>query len=46
VIETRIKLPISQRWTEGDEFTAEVREGRVEIDVTRGAGRYALAATA
>src|SRR5688572_25021186 len=46
VIETRIKLPISQRWTEGDEFTAEVREGRVEIDVTRAAGRYALAATA
>jgi ATP-dependent Clp protease ATP-binding subunit ClpA len=47
VIETRIKLPISQRWTEGDEYTAEVREGRVEIEVTRAAGRYAeLAATA
>ena len=27
VIETRIKLPISQRWTEGDEYTADVRDG-------------------
>jgi ATP-dependent Clp protease ATP-binding subunit ClpC len=44
VIETRIKLPISQRWTEGDEFTAELRDGRVEI-ASRPAG-YALAATA
>ena len=35
VIETRIKLPISQRWTEGEEYTADVREGRVEIEVTR-----------
>ena len=46
VIESKIKLPISQRWTEGDEFTADVRDGRVEIDVTRTAARYALAATA
>jgi ATP-dependent Clp protease ATP-binding subunit ClpA len=46
-IEDRIKLPISQRWTEGEEFTADVREGRVEIEVTRLAGSYAaLAATA
>ena len=35
VIETRIKLPISQRWTEGDEFTADVREGHVEIEVSQ-----------
>jgi ATP-dependent Clp protease ATP-binding subunit ClpA len=47
VIESRIKLPISQRWAEGDEYTAEVRDGRVEIEVTRANGRFAeLAATA
>jgi ATP-dependent Clp protease ATP-binding subunit ClpA len=47
VIETRVKLPISQRWTEGEEYTAEVREGRVEIEVTRAAGSLSqLAATA
>jgi len=47
VIETRIKLPISQRWAEGEEFTAEVREGRVEIDVSRPAGSFSqLAAIA
>src|SRR3954467_14363428 len=47
VIETRIKLPISQRWAEGDEYTADVREGRVEIDVTRPNGSYSeLAAIA
>jgi ATP-dependent Clp protease ATP-binding subunit ClpA len=45
-IETRIKLPISQHWADGDEFTANVREGRLEIDVTRAAGQFALAATA
>jgi ATP-dependent Clp protease ATP-binding subunit ClpC len=33
VIETKIKLPISQRWNEGRRFTATVREGRIEIDV-------------
>ena len=47
VIEAKIKLPISQRWTEGDEFTADVRDGHVEIEVTRANGQYPqLAATA
>jgi ATP-dependent Clp protease ATP-binding subunit ClpA len=47
VIEAKIKLPISQRWTEGDEFTADVRDGHVEIDVSRANGQYPqLAATA
>ena len=47
VIETRIKLPISQRWAEGDEYTADVRDGRVEIEVTRADGSYSeLAAIA
>ncbi len=44
VIEAKIKLPISQRWTEGEEYSAEVREGRVEIEVTRADAE--LAATA
>ena len=34
VIEIAIKLPISQRWTEGDAFTADVRDGKVEIEVS------------
>jgi ATP-dependent Clp protease ATP-binding subunit ClpA len=47
VIESKIKLPISQRWTEGKSFVADVAEGRVEIKVTDVEGRYpALAATA
>jgi ATP-dependent Clp protease ATP-binding subunit ClpA len=47
VIESRIKLPISQRWTEGKSFVADVAEGRVEIQVTDAEGRFpALAATA
>jgi ATP-dependent Clp protease ATP-binding subunit ClpA len=47
IIEQRIKLPISQRWSEGQEFSAEVREGRVEIEVSRAASGFAeLAATA
>ena len=46
VIENRIKLPISQRWTEGRAFTATVREGKVEIEVTNETGRLELAATA
>jgi ATP-dependent Clp protease ATP-binding subunit ClpA len=46
VIESRIKLPISQRWAEGRAFTATVREGKIEIDVTAETGRFALAATA
>jgi len=47
VIEAKIKLPISQRWMEGEDFTADVREGHVAIDVTRPNGQYSeLAATA
>jgi ATP-dependent Clp protease ATP-binding subunit ClpA len=40
-IETRIKLPISQRWNEGLTFTADVENGRIAIDVAP-----AMAATA
>jgi ATP-dependent Clp protease ATP-binding subunit ClpA len=32
-IEERIKLPISQQWSQGQAFTAEVRDGRVEVEV-------------
>jgi ATP-dependent Clp protease ATP-binding subunit ClpA len=32
-IEERIKLPISQQWTLGQAFTADVRDGRVEVEV-------------
>ncbi|MCA1651996.1 MAG: ATP-dependent Clp protease ATP-binding subunit, partial [Acidobacteria bacterium] len=47
VIENRIKLPISQRWTEGEEFSAVVREGRVEIEVVSATGEFtSLAAIA
>jgi ATP-dependent Clp protease ATP-binding subunit ClpA len=47
IIESKIKLPISQRWNDGDAYTAEVRDGRVEIDVVRADGRITdLAATA
>ncbi|CAN5680012.1 ATP-dependent Clp protease ATP-binding subunit [soil metagenome] len=46
VIESRIKLPISQRWTEGRGFSATLRDGTVEIEVTSESGRFALAATA
>ena len=47
VIEDRIKLPISQRWTEGTDFAADARDGKMEIEVATGKpGRYALAATA
>jgi ATP-dependent Clp protease ATP-binding subunit ClpA len=45
VIEGRIKLPISQRWTEGTAFVADVCDGRLEIEVSE-AGYSALAATA
>jgi len=41
-IESRIKLPISQRWNEGRDFTATVREGRIEIEL----GPSELAASA
>jgi ATP-dependent Clp protease ATP-binding subunit ClpA len=46
VIESRIKLPISQRWNEGDSFTVNVRDGKLEIDVEQAGGPVALAATA
>jgi ATP-dependent Clp protease ATP-binding subunit ClpA len=46
-LEERIKLPISQRWTEGDAFTAAVRDGRLEIAVGTVGGSFAeLAAIA
>ncbi|MGH9309945.1 MAG: AAA family ATPase [Vicinamibacterales bacterium] len=46
-IEERIKLPISQRWNEGDTFVAEVREGALAIDVSSAGGAYSeLAAIA
>ena len=46
-IEERIKLPISQRWTDGQAFTAEVRDGRLEVEVAPAAGGIAqLAAIA
>jgi ATP-dependent Clp protease ATP-binding subunit ClpA len=47
-IEDRIKLPISQRWTEGHGFTADVVEGRLQVEVSESAGgAYSqLAATA
>jgi ATP-dependent Clp protease ATP-binding subunit ClpA len=47
-IEDRIKLPISQHWSEGTVFTADVRDGRVEVEVTSPAAvrLSSLAATA
>jgi ATP-dependent Clp protease ATP-binding subunit ClpA len=45
VIESRVKLPISQRWTEGSAFVADVRDGQLEIEVSQ-ADYSALAATA
>ncbi len=47
VIENRIKMPISQRWAEGQSFVADVRDGQVEVDIIEARGGYpALAATA
>ena len=47
VIESRIKLPISQRWTEGVSFTVDLQDGQIEIQVSKAEGQYpALAATA
>jgi ATP-dependent Clp protease ATP-binding subunit ClpA len=46
VIESRIKLPISQRWTEGSAYVAEVHDGRVEIEVNAAGGIAQLAAIA
>jgi ATP-dependent Clp protease ATP-binding subunit ClpC len=45
-IEERIKLPISQRWLEGEAFTAELHDGRVEIEVTHAAGEISELAIA
>ncbi|HEX2457463.1 MAG TPA: ATP-dependent Clp protease ATP-binding subunit [Vicinamibacterales bacterium] len=47
-IEDRIKLPISQHWSEGTVFTADVRDGHVEVEVTSPAAvpLSSLAATA
>jgi ATP-dependent Clp protease ATP-binding subunit ClpA len=46
-IEERVKLPISQRWSVGQAFSADVRDGRVEIDVVPASGGIAqLAAIA
>jgi ATP-dependent Clp protease ATP-binding subunit ClpC len=47
VIESKIKLPISQHWTEGNSFAAELRNGAVEIEVIGVEGGLSeLAATA
>ncbi|HYT76334.1 MAG TPA: ATP-dependent Clp protease ATP-binding subunit [Vicinamibacterales bacterium] len=47
VIESRIKLPISQRWTEGKTFVADVVDGQFDIQVVDARSEYpALAATA
>jgi ATP-dependent Clp protease ATP-binding subunit ClpA len=46
VIEDRIKMPISQRWTEGAHFVVNASEGKVRIDVSNDVGGYQLAATA
>jgi ATP-dependent Clp protease ATP-binding subunit ClpA len=43
-IEDRIKLPISQRWTEGQVFSVDVKDGAIEVEVSRGYEQ--LAATA
>jgi ATP-dependent Clp protease ATP-binding subunit ClpA len=45
-LEERVKLPISQHWTDGDHFTVDVRDGRVAIEVSRGGAYTELAATA
>jgi ATP-dependent Clp protease ATP-binding subunit ClpA len=47
-IEDRLKLPISQHWTEGDVFTATVVDGHIQVEVTSSAGGAfsGLAATA
>ncbi|HXW06235.1 MAG TPA: ATP-dependent Clp protease ATP-binding subunit [Vicinamibacterales bacterium] len=46
-IEQRLKVPISQRWTEGEIFSADVREGQLEVEVRRAHGQLSrLAATA
>ena len=37
-IDERVKLPISQRWSEGQAFVADVRDGQIEIDVVPASG--------
>jgi ATP-dependent Clp protease ATP-binding subunit ClpA len=47
VIESRIKLPVSQRWTDGDDFCVDVKEEELQVNVCGAGGRFAtLAATA
>jgi ATP-dependent Clp protease ATP-binding subunit ClpA len=47
VIESKIKLPISQQWTAGNTFTAEIEDGEFVVRVAEARGGYpALAATA
>jgi ATP-dependent Clp protease ATP-binding subunit ClpA len=46
-IEERIKLPISQHWTDGDVFTAAVVDGSLTVEVSSSGGALSeLAATA
>ena len=46
-IEERVKLPISQHWTDGDSFTALVRDAQIVVEVSTADTPYAsLAATA
>jgi ATP-dependent Clp protease ATP-binding subunit ClpA len=47
LIEERVKLPISQHWNEGQLFVADVKDGRLDVEVFEARGGYpALAATA
>jgi ATP-dependent Clp protease ATP-binding subunit ClpA len=43
VVDDRIKLPISQRWHEGQTFNVSVRDGSVVVDVAAGAPGLKLA---
>jgi ATP-dependent Clp protease ATP-binding subunit ClpA len=47
-IEERIKLPISQQWSQGQAFTVDVRDGRIEVEIAPASagGIAALAAIA
>jgi ATP-dependent Clp protease ATP-binding subunit ClpA len=44
VVDDRIKLPISQRWHDGEVFYAMLRDGEVVVDVSAGAEGLKLAA--
>ena len=47
VIEDRIKLPISHLWAHGQSFVADVRDGRIELELEAAPGGIsAFAATA